>query len=997
MTASHGHFFIFDRMKPLVMLACLFLALVFEAQAATRFTNRFWRQESGLPGNDIIALCQDNQGYLWLSTSRTLVRFDGSRFVVVSPEEEELQSPNGFSVLVADRDGSLLLGASAGGVLRMTTNGRFSRHPLPAQLAHEVVTSIFRAKDGALWLGFKGGVALRQHDGKDQVFTFERGSNVDTMVQIVQDGSGRVWLTNGSMLVRFENGALVHVPVHGEEERLYLATARENGPWVISDERLFKVVGVKPVEITKINNYTSAQNLQAFIEDKDGALWLGTRFRGLRRLSVTKGFEQQSMFEQPGDVAAVIQDSMGNLWAGSHGGGLTRTSPALVRMFNRSLRLVENHSLTICQDRGGVMWFANRDGGVFYLREPGRVVRVDRPLNTENFSVISVTPRIPDGIWLTSSHGLFSVDRTLAQPVFVATPFPRAGAIKVSFTARDGSLWLATAPGRLARLKEGRWTEFDTGSGLENLEIRSTAEDEKGTLWFGCAGGKIFLFDGSKFDSFPLKLAQPPGAIQAIHFDAKGDCWIGTERGGLIHYREKIGVVNMNSGLPSNNITNIISDDLGSLWLGTPESIFSVSRSGLIDCIEKPSSRIQPVAVGVDEGVSEASCPGMYQPSVWKSADGRLWFATREGVVMIDPVLNNARQPPPTIRINSVQFDGMFQKNASLVKVPSRVREVSFKYSALCLSTPSRVRTRYKLEGYDYDWTNAPGAETAKYARLPPGRYVLRIEALIAGITDSEATEIVDVEVEASWWQTLWFRILVVVLVFFSVVATVRHWSHRRLRERLARLEHEAALEQERTRIAKNIHDDLGSGLTRISLLTQSSPSTGAEAQMDKIYNTVSELTRSMDEIVWAVNPKNDNLENLAGYLSEFAQSFLADIGLRCRVLLPDQMPRCIVPAQHRHHLFLACKEALNNIAKHAHATEVSVQLSAEGGRLLVVIIDDGRGMPAEGTVRLGNGINNMKSRITAIGGLCEIAPVPGGGTVVKFNFPLSSQTDPCN
>jgi signal transduction histidine kinase len=224
------------------------------------------------------------------------------------------------------------------------------------------------------------------------------------------------------------------------------------------------------------------------------------------------------------------------------------------------------------------------------------------------------------------------------------------------------------------------------------------------------------------------------------------------------------------------------------------------------------------------------------------------------------------------------------------------------------------------------------------------------------------------------------------------VIVTVRAWTNRRLAQQAERLERDSAI---RTRIAQNIHDDLGANLTQISLLTQAArqnPSASAK-NFEQIHATVSAITRSMDEVVWAVNPKFDDVESLAGYLGDFARDFLSVAGIRCRLGLPEKLPTLLLASQVRHHAFLCCKEALHNVVKHARATEVTIAMAVEGTRLTVIIEDNGRGVqaaasearPADRTAT-GNGLENMRRRMAEIGGTFSIGPGASGGTRIVFS-----------
>jgi signal transduction histidine kinase len=244
-------------------------------------------------------------------------------------------------------------------------------------------------------------------------------------------------------------------------------------------------------------------------------------------------------------------------------------------------------------------------------------------------------------------------------------------------------------------------------------------------------------------------------------------------------------------------------------------------------------------------------------------------------------------------------------------------------------------------------------------------------------------------------WQTLWFQVALLLLGAAVIAAGVRFQTRRRMRRKLEVIERQQAMERERARIARDIHDDLGASLTRITMLSHTATEEDADATqtseyMRQIYTTARELTRSMDEIVWAVNPHHDTLESLVNYLGRFAQQFLSPAGIRCRLDLPVQLPAWPVSSETRHNLFLAFKETLNNTLKHAEANEVQIQIALADDGFTLSVADDGKGFdPAARTARerpgSGNGLKNMRQRLAQIGGTCEIRSAPGSGTTVRF------------
>jgi signal transduction histidine kinase len=242
------------------------------------------------------------------------------------------------------------------------------------------------------------------------------------------------------------------------------------------------------------------------------------------------------------------------------------------------------------------------------------------------------------------------------------------------------------------------------------------------------------------------------------------------------------------------------------------------------------------------------------------------------------------------------------------------------------------------------------------------------------------------------WWQTIWAQIAAFGALVVAITLIARAWFNRRLKRRIEKLEHETALARERARIAQNIHDDVGASLTRISLLTQASSPTSPDADnLNRIYETTREITRSLDEIVWAVNPQDDTLESFVSYMADFAQKFLAVASIRCRLDLPATLPSISLSSETRHNLFLCCREALNNVVKHAGASEVAVRLVFAASNLTIVIADNGRGLssersaPAPDRVSAGHGVGNIQQRMQRLGGSCSIVSPAAGGTMVTL------------
>jgi len=305
------------------------------------------------------------------------------------------------------------------------------------------------------------------------------------------------------------------------------------------------------------------------------------------------------------------------------------------------------------------------------------------------------------------------------------------------------------------------------------------------------------------------------------------------------------------------------------------------------------------------------------------------------------------------------------------------------------------IRFRYRLVGLDKDWQESGTRRYATYSRLPAGDYTFEAEACDSEGGWDEDAAMLAVTVLPYFWQTWWFRIFSGFLLLIILFGGARYLENKRAQRQLARLEREHAIERERTRIAKDIHDDLGANLTEIALLSElaqspDAPTDEIRTDIHRIAGKARKLTHSLDEIVWAVNPRNDTLDSFVTYTCLYAEDFLKTAKIRCRLKVPGDIPNRALATNVRHNLFLVVKEALNNIVKHAGATEVGVALSLRAAGFELQIKDDGRGF-AGSQPASGNGLANMRQRMEDIGGRFDLQSGPGEGTTITLavNFPV--------
>jgi signal transduction histidine kinase len=566
----------------------------------------------------------------------------------------------------------------------------------------------------------------------------------------------------------------------------------------------------------------------------------------------------------------------------------------------------------------------------------------------------------------------------------------------------SGVTWIGTGDG-LLRYEAGKANWFGRKEGLELPDVRAVVQARDGTVWFGMLGGGLGrLSNDGTLCQFRKRDGLSSDFVQCLRLDSDGTLWIGTFGGGLNRLkRDRFAAINTSQGLANNVIHHIEEDARGFFWLSSHGGVMRVSKAGLNLCADGETNTVTCLSYGKGEGLPTLECSGGCQPAGARTADGRLWFPTTKGLVGVDPNDVKVNQlPPPVVVEEMLVEDKPVTLDARDMRIPPGRKRFEFRYTGLSFTVPEKVRFQYRLEGLEPEWVVAGTKRVANYSYIPPGDYKFRVKACNNDGVWSPEGALLAFKVLPQFWQTLWFRILATLAAMSAVAGSVLFETRRRMHRKLERLEQQRGIERERTRIAKDIHDDLGASLTRITLLSQSARSelenpSQAAADLDRIYGTARELTRAMDEIVWAVNPKHDTLDSLASYLGRFAQDFLGAAGIRCRLRMPLELPPWPLSAEVRHNLFLAFKESLHNAVKHAAATEVQISLKVEPSNFVLSVKDNGCGFLLESPAAQsppdpsrpagGNGLVNMRQRLKEIGGECEIKSAPRAGTNVTF------------
>jgi ligand-binding sensor domain-containing protein/signal transduction histidine kinase len=989
--------------------------------ATFEYSSRIWQTDEGLPDNRVQAIAQTPDGFLWVGTGHGLARFDGVNFTDFDARNTAELRNSAITALCTDRRGVLWIGTDGGGLVSFD-GGSFRRFTTNNGLAGNVLKVIYESSDGSLWVGTTTGMS-RYRDGKFLNYHKKDGLWSDIVSYIYEDHDGTIWIATGGGLNRLRGGEIMdsfampkglpNDAVRGVWQdrggRIWIASNNGmlwyNWYWTGSFFAYNKRYGLSDSFVTAIR------------DDREGNLWVGT-YSGLDRFRDGRFFNELNDEGVPyGRVNALFEDRAGDLWVGSSE-GLARLTPKRFFSYAKRQGLTHDNVTSVCEDRNGTIWAGTWGGGLDQLKDE-RVAAYNSSNGLASDLILSTCEGADGSIWIGADFdgGLTrlkdgKLTRYQAKDGLVTAP------VRVLHEDRSERLWIGTSRG-LSSLQSGRFINYTTADGLAGDGVRAICEDHAGVLWFGTEQGLSSWKDG-KFDRFTPGEGLSDDVITALYSDNAKNLWIGTAGGGLNRYHAgRFTSYTTRQGLLSDEIFEILEDDRGWLWMSSSKGVFRVLKSSLDEFDHDSTKNVLCIAYGKADGMPTPQCNGIGKPAAWKAKDGRLWFATSKGLIAVDPKTIRINQTPPQVFIerltadNNLLLPGALQVQNSKrsftlesssrpfaegsVRLPAgRGAAWALDYTALNLPAPDKCRFKYRLEGVDSDWVDAGTRRTAYYNNVSPGNRRFRVIACNSDGVWNETGASLAIELPPNFWETWWFRGVGLLVIVGVASGNALILTRRRMQRNLEMLEQRHAVEKERARIAKDMHDQIGAGLTQVGLLGELVKREAGNPQRlhalaGKICDVTREQAQTLDEIVWAVDPKNDVLNSLAAYLAVYAEEIFRMVDVRCRLDIPPGLPPSPVSAEFRHNLFLTVKEALNNILKHAEASEVRVRLMVNGFLLYVLIEDNGKGFVISDCSPLGNGLVNMRERIEAMGGRFEISSKPDEGSRVSFHVPLDS------
>ena len=978
-------------------------------RSSLEYLPRVWQTDEGLPSNRVQAIAQTPDGYLWVGTHEGLARFDGVKFTGFDNPETFGLNRASITALCVTTDGTLWIGTESAGMMRWR-DGQFSAFAEKGWPAGQTIRAICQARNGAIWIGSTRGL-YRFRDSHFQIYTTKQGLFADEVLAICEDSHSNLWVGTSLGLNCLGAGTteafatingVVNDPVRSLCEdragRLWIGSdhgfiwsndkgSSDNRPLAVRSGEGLITYRTRQFYTYSDQSGLSDDRVSAVFEDSQNNLWVGT-YSGLNRFIDGHFRAELTPSAMPYDqINIVFEDSWGDVWVGSRE-GLIRMTPKVFSVYTRREGLSHNNVKSVLEDHAGRLWVGTWGGGLNRISaENVRTYGTANHLPSD--LILGLCEDRDGGIWAGADNrgGLSYIRGENVTSYGSENGLPDA-AITALHQDRSGTLWVGTTLGL------GRWTNacFVQESQCGTRRVWAICEDSKGVLWCGGETGLIRR-RGETFENLSAKGAFPTETVSALYADADGrTLWVGTLNGGLLRWRdERFDRYTVRQGLFSDEILGIAGYQ-GWLWLTSTKGISRVRKQDL----GSAGAVVPCISYGTADGLESLVCGGMAKPSVWKSSDDRLCFATTKGLAVVDPHNVRSFLSPPLVRVEQLDLDRKpmpLPASGDLI-VPPSDGELEFRYTALDLRAAEKCRFKYKLDGVDPDWVDAATRRVAHYSKVGPGRYCFHVIACNKDGIWNQTGVSIPILLRPHIWQTWWFLALCAGAVLGSVGGLARGVTRRRMQRRLEVLEMQHSLEQERGRIAKDIHDDLGSSLTRIMLLGTRAEQDLAEKKeilphLRKIVAFSHATIQAMDEIVWAVNPKHDTLEGLVGYLTQYTGQVFEDTSIRCRLEMPVASQSFLLPAEVRHDLFLVVKEALNNVLKHSRASEVRVEVSARGEMLNIVINDNGCGLDASSARpgRKGNGLDNIRRRMESAGGCVDVASARGHGTRLTLSL----------
>jgi signal transduction histidine kinase/ligand-binding sensor domain-containing protein len=977
-----------------------------QSEEAVAYKFHTWNSQNGLPDDSIDAIQRTRDGYIWMTTSSGLVRFDGLHFRIFNEANTPaLVSVNfTFGALLESRDGALWAGTSDGGALRYQ-GGRFSSIRSRDGLPDDDVARIDQDPTGAVYIFTRSGLS-KWVNGKIERLAPKPGSPFNGYQpadpgQVGFDGKHwGIWRNAGSHLQRFANGSWSNFPLPpGMNDPLQLHIHS-----IYQDSRgtIWYNAGGYPGQYFRVQGEElrvfRGLPPEAFVcwQGDDGALWIDTHHG---QVAIWK---DGHLYPQPAittpNLFNTIQDPGGALWIATLTEGLFRVTRPVAHLLVPDGAPEFPASLLLDKDRR--VWLGST--ALQYLDHQGVLRRFkQRRDNSADLTIISALAQQPDGSMLAASRNKVTRIDGLASRS-IELPAGHYGDIDALLPSADGSLWFGSEEG-LTQVGAGRFLHLVHPDGAQHATVTSIVRASNSDLWIGSSLGLSQLTVSNHRAAWRLVEGWRYGPVQSLLLGQRGVLWVGTDRNGLVRVDAR-STTNYSTaaGLPDDTVAAMLETGTGEqayLWLTTDRGLVRIAEKDLEAYAHGEAAAIPSIRLGEADGVPLRPTPGPGQSRALQDAKGQLLFSTHSGVVVFDPQAISIRRSPPRVYIESYRVDGTELQGTDAITLHPGQSNLEIDYTGITDGDPEELLFRYRLVGLDRQWTQAGTRRVALFSHLPPGNYHFEVEASSLAGFRSETTAAIPLSIVPRFYQRRSIQTLIGLLLLSAILGLTRLRHQNLLRSKTRQQAFARTLmasqEVERKRIAAELHDGLGQHLVLINNLSlMGSQASNRRADTGVLYERIAEQTsEAIDELrAISYNLRPYQLDRLG--LTRAIQA-LSD---QAREIFPGEWSEQIgdidgaVEPELEIAFYRIVQECINNILKHAHATKASILLRRMNAHIKLEINDNGQGLPEASSAMIGFGMIGMRERAEALSGKLQMSVPEGGGTCVLVTVPVTEE-----
>ena len=968
-----------------VAVAMILLTPLVRSQNLSTLGHQDWTTENGLPQNSVHQIFQTRDGYIWIATEGGVARFNGIDFNIFDQANTPAFSTDDTSCLAQTSNGDLWIGTSDG--LLQYHAGSFHHYEIPNGSSSSNVKSLATANDGTLYILTS-----------DAIFTF----NGTTFVQLplpsstvptamFYDSNGTLWIASSSQFMSYSHGVFRPEPLppgQSKETIEGIGTLTNDALWLRSHRNL-TLSKNGAVQTLRVGKELPVERLQSFLRDSRGNLWIGTN-NGLYEVDKGTTHPHLETSLETDSILSIFEDTEGNLWIGTETAGLH-----ILRQQNfHTLPSLPGHVITaIIQATDGAMWVGTNEDGLDRL-QAGKVQHFSARSGILSDIILALAAGKNGSVWVGTPDGLNHISGTKIQ-AYTSADGLADDFIRSILRDQDGSLWIGTRHG-LTHWLGKQFTTYTQSDGLKSdligALIQTSRPEAPGAptqrdLWISTLDGLSRLRNG-KIITYTTSDGLSGNIITSLLQDSAGTLWIGTKGNGLSRSTSNSFIAIREPDLPR-SIDSILEDDRGNLWLSSTRGITRVPRADLLACGNSPNCALHVQTFARADGMPTEEASAIGHPTAWKDTRGFLWFATRKGVAITDPDnLSEDRLPVPVVIEHFTVDDSEVRPSAAKLKIPPGHTRFAFDYAGLSYSSPSRVRYRYILEGFDKQWTDAGQRRSAYYTNLPPRHYRFRVQAQNADGTWNQPGAALSFDVSPAFYRRVWFLALVLLLIAAIIILLYR------LRVRRLRSQFDAVL-AERNRMAREIHDTLAQSFVGVSVQLELTAQllaqiAAAHQQIDRTRTYVREGLAEARRSIWDLRAitAQDTLPTRLTRLAEQTGTPRLHVDLTI-----GGTYRPLAPAVETEALRIA-QEALTNVTRHANATQVTMDLRYHSNKLTLFISDNGSGfeatddsLPAKGHF----GLQGMRERAAQINAQIKVESASGKGVSITLDIPINS------